>query len=81
MNWNQSALRHASVAIAIVVATTLFSTTSFAVGSSAQQAACTGDVMRLCFTSIASGDSAIIACMTKNKDRLSSRCKSTLPPI
>jgi len=81
MNWNLSTLRHVGVVIAIVVATTSFSTSSFAVGSSEQRAACTGDVMRLCFTSVASGDQAIIACMTKNKDRLSQKCKSTLPPI
>jgi hypothetical protein len=87
MNWNllkgrtQPALRHVGVAIAIVLATTSFSTSSFAGISSEQRSACTGDVMRLCFTSIASGDQAIIACMTKNKDRISPKCKSTLPPI
>jgi len=76
----QPALRHVGVAIAIVMAATSFSTASFAVGSAAQQAACTPDVMRLCLTSLGS-DSGIIACMTKNKDRLSARCKATLPPI
>ena len=84
MNLNQpkarSALRHVVVAIAIAMATTSFSTASFAVGSAAQQAACTSDVMRLCLASLGS-DSGIIACMTKNKDRLSARCKATLPPV
>ena len=76
----QPALRHVGVAIAIVMAATSFSTASFAAGSAAQQAACTPDVMRLCLASLGS-DSGIIACMTKNKDRLSARCKATLPAI
>jgi len=66
---------------AIVISVTMFSTASFAVGTAKQREACTPDVMRLCFTSIFSGDQAVIACMTKNKDRLSRRCKMTLPPI
>ena len=84
MNLNQlkarSALRNVVVAIAIAMAATSFSTASFAVGSAAQQAACTSDVMRLCLASLGS-DSGIIACMTKNKDKLSARCKATLPPV
>ena len=76
----QPALRHAGVAIAIVMAGTLLSTASFAVGSAAQQAACMPDVMRLCLASLGS-DNGIIACMTRNKDKLSARCKATLPPI
>lgn len=73
------ALRHVSVATAIVMAAALFSTASFALGTAEQRAACTSDVMRLCMSSLGS-DSGIVACMTKNKSRLSARCKATLPP-
>jgi hypothetical protein len=73
-------LRHIGVASAIVLSATLFSTASFALGTAKQRAACTPDVMRLCMTSLGS-DSGIITCMTKNKDKLSARCKATLPPI
>jgi hypothetical protein len=80
-NRAQAALGRVSITVAIVVAATVYSTSSFAdVGTAEQRAACTGDVLRLCATSIASND-AIIGCMTKNKDNLSKRCKMTLPPI
>jgi hypothetical protein len=65
---------------AVIAAAATQATASFAVGTAQQRAACTSDVLRLCFTSIGSNQ-AIIACMTANKDRLSKRCKSTLPPI
>jgi len=77
----QQVLGRIAIAGAIVMSVTTFSTASFAVGTAKQRAACTSDVMRLCFTSVWSGDQAIIACMTQNKDRLSKRCKMTLPPI
>jgi hypothetical protein len=70
-----------AIAGAIVMSVTMFSTASFAAGTAKQREACTPDVMRLCFSSVFSGDQAIIACMTKNKDKLSRRCKMTLPPI
>lgn len=80
-NRTHAALGRIGVTVAIVVAATVYSTSSFAaVGSAEQRAACTGDVLRLCATSLGSND-AIIACMTKNKDNLSQRCKMTLPPI
>ena len=74
-------LGRAAITAAIVAASVSYSTASFAnPGSAKQQMACMSDVMRLCFTSIGN-DQAIISCMTQNKDRLSKRCKSTLPPI
>jgi hypothetical protein len=76
----QPALRHVGVGIAVVMAATSLSTASFASPTAAQKAACTSDVIRLCLASVGS-DSRIIACMTKNKDSLSARCKATLPPI
>jgi hypothetical protein len=70
-----------AIAAAIIAASVSYSTASFAnPGSAKQQMACMGDVMRLCLTSIGS-DQAIISCMTQNKDRLTKRCKATLPPI
>ena len=48
-------------------------------GTAEQRAPCTPDVMRLCMGSIYSVK-AIIACMSKNKDSLSDRCRSLLPP-
>ena len=74
------ALRHVGIAIAIVIAATSFSTASIAGPTAEQRSACTSDVIRLCLASVGS-DSRIIACMTKNKDQLSARCKATLPPI
>ena len=76
----QPALRHVGVGIAVVMAATALSTASIAGPTAAQKAACTSDVIRLCMASLGS-DSRIIACMTKNKDELSARCKATLPPI
>ena len=78
---NTRSVNRIAIAAAVITSILSYSTAAFAnPGSSAQQAACMGDVMRLCMTSIGS-DQAIIACMTQNKDRLSKRCKSTLPPI
>jgi hypothetical protein len=78
---NARFLGRLAVTAAIVGATLSYSVPSFAnPGSARQQMACMSDVMRLCFTSIGS-DQAIIACMTRNKDNLSRRCKATLPPI
>jgi len=76
----RSSVRRLALTTAVIAATVFHATSSFAVGTAQQRAACTGDVLRLCFTSIGS-DKAIIACMTENKDRLSKRCKATLPPI
>ena len=72
--------RHIGIVAAIVAATTLFSGTSFALGTAAQRAACTSDVMRHCMGSLGS-DSAIIACMKKKRSQFSARCQSTLPAV
>lgn len=76
----QPALRHAGIAIAIIMAAASLPTASIAGPTPEQRSACTGDVIRLCMASVGS-DARIIACMTKNKDHLSARCKATLPPI
>jgi hypothetical protein len=67
------------LASVIILAGTLFSSASFALGTAAQRAACTSDVMRLCMSSLGS-DNGIISCMKRNRSSLSARCKATLPP-
>jgi hypothetical protein len=84
MNSNPLKSRSRAALRALCVAGTIFgvalsSTASFALGTPQQRAACNSDFVRLCLSSVGS-DSAIIACMTKNKGRLSARCKATLPP-
>ena len=87
MNVNQAkshirtALGRVGLGLAVVTVAVSVSTASFAVGTSQQRTACMPDVLRLCFTSIAQGDQAIIACMTKKRHKLSWSCKRTLPPI
>jgi uroporphyrinogen-III synthase len=76
---NSLVLRRLAFAAAIVVATATYSTASLAEqGTAEQRAACTPDVMRLCLSSIYSVK-AILACMARNKDSLSNRCRSLLP--
>jgi hypothetical protein len=75
----QAGRNHVVVASAIILAGTLFSSATFALGTKEQRAACTSDVMRLCMSSLGS-DSGIISCMKKNRSSLSARCKATLPP-
>lgn len=78
---NSSLCSRIAIVAAVAGSILAASTPSFAnPGSARQQMACMSDVMRLCFSSIGN-DQAIISCMTRNKDNLSKRCKSTLPPI
>jgi hypothetical protein len=72
-------VRKAAIVFAIAAAASLVSTASKAV-TEEQKRACMPDVLRLCFTSLGDNN-AIVSCMTKNKDRISQRCKQTLPPI
>jgi hypothetical protein len=69
------------VGFAALLSTIILSTSSFALGTAEQRAACTNDVMRLCFTAALSGDNAIVSCMMQNHDKISLRCKKTLPPL
>lgn len=52
-----------------------FSTSSNALGTSEERAACTPDVFKLCSSEIPSVDK-IIACMKKKKSQLSPKCKA-----
>lgn len=72
-------VRHVAMVLAVASAASLFSTASHAV-TEEQRRACMPDVIRLCFTSLGNNE-AIVSCMTRNKDRISPRCKQTLPPI
>jgi hypothetical protein len=72
------AARRMAVAVVLGLAASLFSNASFALGTAEQRAACTGDVLRLCMGALGSDD-GIVACMKRNADKLSDRCKATLP--
>ena len=70
-------LRPISFVIAIAIASASFSTASHAVGSSEQQAACGGDVMRFCLSAYPNME-RLKECMTKNRNNLSSKCRAVL---
>jgi hypothetical protein len=59
----------------------LYTTSSFALGTDEQRAACTPDVFRLCSSEIPSID-RIVACLKTNKASLSVGCKAVFsaPP-
>ena len=61
-------------ALIIVLGSLSYSTSSDALGTAEQRAACTPDVFRLCSASIPSV-SAIIACMEAKKSQLSPGCR------
>jgi hypothetical protein len=72
MNTPQFTARHALV---IALAMAFHSTTSFALGTDDQRAACTPDVFRLCAAEIPSVD-RIVACLKKEKPNLSAGCQA-----
>jgi hypothetical protein len=62
-------------ALILVFGSLWYSTSSHALGTAQQRAACTPDVFRLCSSSIPSV-SAIIACMEAKKSQLSPSCRA-----
>jgi hypothetical protein len=62
-------------ALAVGLAVSLYATTSLALGTSEQRAACTSDVFRLCSSEIPSVD-RIVACLRKEKVNLSPGCQA-----
>jgi len=68
-----------SFAIVLLAATTSFATQSFAIGSAEERAACTPDVFRLCSSEIPNVD-RIVACMKREKPRLSAACRAVFSP-
>jgi hypothetical protein len=70
-----SKLMLGSVAFAVALVT--FSSTSFAVGTAEQRAACTPDVFRLCSSEIPNV-SRIVACLKQQKPNLSKPCQAVM---
>jgi len=63
------------LAVIITLAISLHSTSSFALGTDDQRAACTPDVFRLCGSDIPDVD-RIVACLKKEKPNLSKDCRA-----
>ncbi len=66
-------------AVVLLAATTSFASQSLAVGSAEERAACTPDVFRLCSSEIPNVD-RIVACMKREKTRLSPACRAVFRP-
>jgi hypothetical protein len=64
-----------SVAVALTLATR--STSSFAIGTAEQRAACTPDVFRLCSSEIPNIP-RIVACLKQQRPNLSKPCQSVM---
>ena len=63
------------LAMLILLAISLRSTSGFALGTDDQRAACTPDVFRLCGSEIPNVD-RIVACLKKDKANLSKECQA-----
>jgi hypothetical protein len=63
--------------MALVFALATWSTSSFAVGSAEQRAACTPDVLRLCGSAIPNVD-RIVACLKQQRPNLSKSCQAVM---
>jgi hypothetical protein len=68
-------LTSGSVVLALALAT--FATSSFALGTAEQRAACTPDALRLCSSQIPNIP-AIVACLRQNKPNLSKPCQAAM---
>ncbi len=66
-----------SGALLLAFALTTWSTSSFAIGSAEQRAACTPDVFRLCSSAIPNVD-RIVACLKQQKPNLSKPCQAVM---
>ena len=66
-----------SGSVVLALALTAFSTSSFAVGTAEQRAACTPDVFRLCSSEIPSIP-RIVACLKQQKPILSKPCQAVM---
>ena len=69
--------KRTSGAMALVFALATWSTSSFAIGSAEQRAACTPDVFRLCSSAIPNVD-RIVACLKQQKPNLSKPCQAVM---
>jgi len=66
-----------SGAVALAISLVAFSSSSFAVGTAEQRAACTPDALRLCSAEIPNIP-RIVACLRANKSNLSKPCQAAL---
>jgi hypothetical protein len=66
-----------SGAVALAISLVAFSSSSFAVGTAEQRAACTPDALRLCSSEIPNVP-RIVACLRANRSNLSKACQSAL---
>jgi hypothetical protein len=69
--------KRGSGAMVLVLALTTWSTSSFAIGSAEQRAACTPDVFRLCSSEIPNVD-RIVACLKQQRPNLSKPCQAVM---
>jgi hypothetical protein len=68
-------LTSGSVVLALALVT--FSTSSFAIGTAEQRAACTPDALRLCSSEIPNIP-RIVACLKQNRPNLSKPCQAAM---
>ena len=68
-------LNSGSVVLALALVT--FSTSSFAIGTAEQRAACTPDALRLCSSEIPNIP-RIVACLKQNRSNLSKPCQAAM---
>jgi hypothetical protein len=66
-----------SGAMVVCLALATWPTSSFAIGSAEQRAACTPDVFRLCSSAIPNVD-RIVACLKQQKQNLSKPCQAVM---
>ena len=69
--------KRGSGAMVLVLALTTWSTSSFAIGSAEQRAACTPDVFRLCSSEIPNVD-RIVSCLKQQRPNLSKSCQAVM---
>ena len=64
-------------AVVLALALVTFSTSSFAIGTAEQRAACTPDALRLCSSEIPNIP-RIVACLKQNRSNLSKTCQAAM---
>jgi len=70
----------ASGSVAVAFALVAFSSSSFAIGTAEQRAACTPDAMRLCSSEIPNIP-RIVACLRQNRSNLSKACQAAMSAV
>jgi hypothetical protein len=70
-------MKHICKGLVLAAALATFSTSSLAVGTAEQRAACTSDVFRLCSAEIPNVD-RILICLKRERANLSKPCQAVL---